>query len=73
MIAILNRLKWLLGLVLFQVLILNKMYFGGYVVPFIYIYFIVFSAVKKFFVKSHFFFSPFIYLFYFEVSLSCKP
>ena len=41
MIAILNRLKWFFGLVLFQVLVLNKMHFGGYVVPFLYIYFIL--------------------------------
>ena len=41
MINVLNRLKWFVGLVLFQVLILNQMHINGYATPFLYIYFIL--------------------------------
>lgn len=41
MIKILNRLKWMAGLVLLQVLVLNQMHIGGYGTPFFYIWFIL--------------------------------
>ena len=41
MIKIFHRMKWFLGLVLFQVLVLNQMHIGGYATPFFYIYFIL--------------------------------
>lgn len=41
MINIFNRLKWFVGLVLFQVLILNQMHINGYATPFMFIYFIL--------------------------------
>lgn len=36
-----SQLKWFLGLVLLQVLILNQMHINGYATPFFYIYFIL--------------------------------
>lgn len=41
MIKIFHRMKWFLGLVLLQVLVLNQMHVGGYATPFFYIYFIL--------------------------------
>ena len=41
MISILNRLKWFIGLVLVQVLILNQMHINGYATPYVFIYFIL--------------------------------
>ena len=41
MIKILHRMKWFLGLVLLQVLVLNQVHIGGYATPFFYIYFIL--------------------------------
>ena len=41
MINILNRLKWFIGLVLIQVLILNQMHINGYATPYVFIYFIL--------------------------------
>lgn len=41
MIKILHRMKWFIGLVLLQVLVLNQMHIGGYATPFFYIYFIL--------------------------------
>lgn len=41
MINMIHRLKWFVGLVLLQVLILNQMHIGGYATPFFYIYFIL--------------------------------
>lgn len=41
MISILNRLKWFIGLVLIQVLILNQMHINGYATPYVFIYFIL--------------------------------
>ena len=41
MIKILHRLEWFVGLVLLQVLVLNRMHLGGYATPFLYIYFIL--------------------------------
>ena len=41
MINLINRLKWFVGLVLLQVLILNKMHISGCAIPFLYIYFIL--------------------------------
>lgn len=41
MIHLLNQLKWMVGLVLLQVLILNQMHINGYATPFLYIYFIL--------------------------------
>lgn len=41
MIHLLSQIKWLLGLVLLQVLILNQMHINGYATPFLYIYFIL--------------------------------
>ncbi len=41
MINLINRLKWFVGLVLLQVLILNKMHINGCAIPFLYIYFIL--------------------------------
>lgn len=41
MIKILHRMKWFVGLVLLQVLVLNQMHVGGYATPFFYIYFIL--------------------------------
>lgn len=41
MIKMLHRMKWFLGLVLLQVLVLNQMHIGGYATPFFYIYFIL--------------------------------
>lgn len=41
MIKILHRLEWFIGLVLLQVLVLNRMHIGGYGTPFLYIYFIL--------------------------------
>lgn len=41
MISILNQIKWLVGLLLFQVLILNRMHINGYATPYLYIYFIL--------------------------------
>ena len=38
---IFSQLKWFIGLVLFQVLILNQMHINGYATPFLYIYFIL--------------------------------
>lgn len=38
---IINHLKRFVGLVLFQVLILNQMHINGYATPFLYIYFIL--------------------------------
>jgi len=38
---IIHRLKWFVGLVLLQVLILNQMHIVGYATPFFYIYFIL--------------------------------
>ena len=41
MIHLFNQLKWFIGLVLLQVLILNQMHINGYATPFLYIYFIL--------------------------------
>lgn len=41
MIKNLHRIKWFVGLVLLQVLVLNQMHIGGYATPFFYIYFIL--------------------------------
>lgn len=41
MVNILSCLKWFIGLVLFQVLILNQMHVNGYATPFLFIYFIL--------------------------------
>jgi len=41
MINVIHRLKWFVGLVLLQVLILNQMHVLGYATPFFYIYFIL--------------------------------
>ena len=41
MISLIHRLKWFLGLVLLQALVLNQMHIGGYATPFLYIYFIL--------------------------------
>lgn len=41
MIKILHRMEWFVGLVLLQVLVLNRMHIGGYATPFFYIYFIL--------------------------------
>lgn len=41
MIKNIHRIEWFVGLVLFQVLILNQMHIGGYATPFLYIYFIL--------------------------------
>lgn len=41
MIKILHRMEWFVGLVLLQVLVLNRMHLGGYATPFFYIYFIL--------------------------------
>lgn len=38
---VVNQLKWFIGLVLFQVLILNHMHINGYATPFLFIYFIL--------------------------------
>lgn len=41
MINILHRIKWFVGVVLIQVLVLNQMHIYGYATPFFYIYFIL--------------------------------
>lgn len=41
MINILHRIKWFVGVVLVQVLVLNQMHIYGYATPFFYIYFIL--------------------------------
>lgn len=41
MINILHRIKWFIGVVLIQVLVLNQMHIYGYATPFFYIYFIL--------------------------------
>lgn len=41
MISLIHRLKWFVGLVLLQALVLNQMHIGGYATPFLYIYFIL--------------------------------
>lgn len=41
MIKGLRRMKWFLGLVFLQVLVLNQMHISGYATPFFYIYFIL--------------------------------
>lgn len=41
MIKILHRLEWFVGLVLLQVLVLNRMHIHGYATPFFFIYFIL--------------------------------
>lgn len=41
MIKLIHRLEWFWGLVLLQVLVLNRMHVGGYATPFFYIYFIL--------------------------------
>lgn len=41
MIKILSQIKWFIGLVLLQALILNQMHIEGYATPFPYIYFIL--------------------------------
>lgn len=41
MIKMLHRMEWFVGLVLLQVLVLNRMHVGGYATPFFYIYFIL--------------------------------
>ena len=41
MVNTIYRLKWFVGLVLVQVLILNQMHISGYATPFLYIYFIL--------------------------------
>ena len=41
MIQLFSQLKWFIGLVLMQVLILNQMHVNGYATPFLYIFFIL--------------------------------
>ena len=41
MIKMFHRIKWFVGLVLLQVLVLNRMHINGYAIPFFYIYFIL--------------------------------
>lgn len=41
MVNTIYRIKWFVGLVLVQVLILNQMHILGYAIPFLYIYFIL--------------------------------
>lgn len=41
MIAYLQRIEWFIGLVLLQVLVLNRMHINGYATPFFFIYFIL--------------------------------
>ena len=41
MISLIHRLKWFVGLMLLQALVLNQMHIGGYATPFLYIYFIL--------------------------------
>ena len=41
MIKVFHRMKWFLGLVLLQVLVLNQMHVAGYATPFFFIYFIL--------------------------------
>lgn len=41
MIAYLQRIEWFIGLVLLQVLVLNRIHINGYATPFFFIYFIL--------------------------------
>ena len=41
MITYLQRIEWFIGLVLLQVLVLNRMHMNGYATPFFFIYFIL--------------------------------
>ena len=41
MIKVFHRMKWFVGLVLLQVLVLNQMHVAGYATPFFFIYFIL--------------------------------
>ena len=41
MITYLQRIEWFVGLVLLQVLVLNRMHINGYATPFFFIYFIL--------------------------------
>lgn len=43
---IIGQLKWFVGLVLFQVLILNQLHVNGYATPFLFIYFILKSQTR---------------------------
>ena len=40
MITYLQRIEWFIGLVLLQVLVLNRMHMNGYATPFFFIYFL---------------------------------
>mgnify|MGYP000538711017 CR=1 FL=1 len=51
MITYLQRIEWFIGLVLLQVLVLNRMHMNGYATPFFFIYFI---PANSYFVKLTF-------------------
>ena len=51
MLTYLQRIEWFIGLVLLQVLVLNRMHMNGYATPFFFIYFI--SANSYGFIKGN--------------------
>ena len=48
MLTYLQRIEWFIGLVLLQVLVLNRMHMNGYATPFFFIYFIIITCHREF-------------------------